>query len=944
MDVIKNFTKRSMGRNKKRTIVTIIGVMLSAALMCAVAGMAATFRDGMINYYETYYGSFYGRMANVPMDKLSLVTDNAHVVRAGVSMPVGTALIDEAGAYQNKYLDEPYIELRAFNDAAFEDVSLNVISGRLPENDTELLVNEKLMPETWKVGDKITLNLGHRVLFGEDVACNGVYLSREELEDELGISADGENDGDESGVLEDAGNNEIYRDTFGEQVVDKKPCEYTIVGIMKDPNDMVQVYGTGGCVCLTRMEDTGIFSAYRDTDAFTANVYFTYDNARNYGDYTDEITKKISSGNADNHHDNMGYVDGDTDYNGDTAGYVADNMERLRPGVSTVKNDLVKFLGGLGDVAATVVEALAGIIIAIIVITSVFVISNSFRISVAEKKIQFGMLSSVGATKRQIKKIVLKEGMYIWVAGTALGILLGVFVVAVLTAIVQRLVGDVLKVDFRFVFPWWVSVIVILMSAVTIYFACIIPAKAAAKISPIEAIRGNQEIRLKGRKLKTSGITRKMFGIGGVIAAKNLKRSRRSYRTTVVSLVIGVATFIAVSSFIGFGMDISEYMYEDSKCDIVVDDVGGTPEEMAKHYQEYKKLASLDGVKECTMLRLANATISKDYIDEKVVREYSEEGYDDNEWYGSFVVYDREYFARFLDEIGVKADDLSKVAILEDDYLTMRSDNSYERNRYLNVNKGDTVPIKVYGEKDSEVSGGSMDKGAVDTDAPLFNIDVKITEISDERPVGLVGRNWYPEAYIIVCEDYFDQDVLLTVNGLYINTDTPDELCEAINDVLENDGMRSDFYVQNIAEDREQMRRIILMISIFLYGFIIVTTLIGVTNIFNTIHTNMNLRAREFAMLKSVGMTGREFNRMIRLESIMYGSKSLVIGLPLGVILSYAIYKTISKEIELGYNIPVMALLIAVVFVMIIVWMTMHLSLSKIKGQNIIETIRKQTY
>ena len=190
----------------------------------------------------------------------------------------------------------------------------------------------------------------------------------------------------------------------------------------------------------------------------------------------------------------------------------------------------------------------------------------------------------------------------------------------------------------------------------------------------------------------------------------------------------------------------------------------------------------------------------------------------------------------------------------------------------------------------------------------------------------------------------FDRDVLLTINGMYINTDKPDELCDAINEMLENDGVRGDFFIQNIAEDREQMRRIMLMISIFLYGFIIVTTLIGVTNIFNTIYTNMNLRAREFAMLKSVGMTGREFNRMVRLESIMYGSKSLAIGLPLGVILSYVIYKTISKEIELGYNIPVAALLISVIFVMIIVWMTMHFSLSRIKRQNIIETIRKQTY
>lgn len=906
MDAIKNFTKRSMGRNKKRTIVTIIGVMLSAALICAVAGMAATFRDGMINFYETKFGSFYGRMENVPVENISLVTDNAHVVSAGVAMPVGTASIEEAGVRERKYNDNPYIALMAFDDVAFENVALNVVSGRLPENDTEILMNEYIMPDDWKVGDKITLNLGHRVLFGEDVACDGTYYNSYNINDTLGISEDEE--------------------TIYERIEDKTAREYTIVGIMEEPNTMVQRYGSGSTICITRMKDVNTFSAYRDTKAFTANVYFTYDSARKYGDYTEEITRTVSNADINSKENDSIEKAKDADYTEDMAKFAADNIFDLRPDVYVRKNDLVKFYGGLGNEAAKAVGVLAAIIIMIIVVTSVFVISNSFRISVSEKKIQLGMLSSIGATKRQIKKIVLREGLYIWAAGTTLGILLGVMVVGILTFVVQRLVGETLNMNFRFVFPWWVTVIVIVMSAITIYFACIIPARAASKISPIEAIRGNQEIKIKGKKLKTLKITKKLFGVGGEIAAKNLKRSRRSYRTTVVSLVIGVATFIAINSFINYAKAITGLMYIESGYDIRVVDYGY---DINDKYDELNKVKHLEGVGDLAAEKMVFAYLPKEYVNDSLESAYEQDDYNIN-----FIIYDSDYFAKFIDEVGIKTDDPSKVAILEDDYIE-RDDKGYEKKHFIKEKKIDSIPVKIYSVEDdpSETS-------------PLFEEDIKITARSEKRPMGMEGENIGAAAYIIVSEDYFGDKIDEAVDGfgMFINSDTPDELYKDINDMLASDSMKDMCYIQNVAEEREHMGKLVLMVSIFLYGFIIVTMLIGVTNIFNTIHTNMNLRAKEFAMLKSVGMTGHEFNRMIRLESIMYGMKSLLIGLPLGVILSYAIYSALSIEISLGYSIPVLSMIIAILFVIIIIWMTMHLSFSKIKKQNIIETIRKQTY
>lgn len=147
----------------------------------------------------------------------------------------------------------------------------------------------------------------------------------------------------------------------------------------------------------------------------------------------------------------------------------------------------------------------------------------------------------------------------------------------------------------------------------------------------------------------------------------------------------------------------------------------------------------------------------------------------------------------------------------------------------------------------------------------------------------------------------------------------------------------------NYEEQAKRDRAISIVISIFLYGFIVVITLIGVTNIFNVLTSNMQLRQNEFAMLKSVGMTKKEFNRMINLEVLFYSSKSLIYGCILGILGSYLIHTSYSEKLELPYHLPLGAIIISVVFVFIIVYTIMRYSIKKINKQNIIETIRKET-
>ena len=138
------------------------------------------------------------------------------------------------------------------------------------------------------------------------------------------------------------------------------------------------------------------------------------------------------------------------------------------------------------------------------------------------------------------------------------------------------------------------------------------------------------------------------------------------------------------------------------------------------------------------------------------------------------------------------------------------------------------------------------------------------------------------------------------------------------------------------------MKSLLLIFSIFVYGFITVITFIGVTAIFNTITSNMELRKKEFAMLKSIGMTKKEFNNMINLESLFYSMKSLFVGIILGLGGSYLVYTVFSKRWDFGYSIPTIPIIISTVFVLVMVCVIMKYSINKIQKQNIIETIRKE--
>lgn len=737
MKVLEKLTVASLRENKRRTLVTVLGVMLSSALILAVVGMVTSFQKMMIDWTIEDVGNYHDMYEEVPTEALKYIEANAHIDQYFYSTP----------------------------------------------------------------------------------------LTENELGDELETY-------------------ELYQNI---------------------PYDTHQYHA------LTTLP-ANAKGKY--------NIYVRYDQPQDYETIRGQILETLAANQAE--HINV-----------------------------RTNDELLRYEGAMGDSTLSALYHMAAIVIGIIIVTSIFVIRNSFSISATERSRQFGMLSSIGATPRQIRQNVLFEGLIIAALGIPLGIILGVVAVVILVAIMNLLLHDMMVAQISVALPFWVFPFAIALSLVTVILSSLMPAIRAGRLSPIDAIRGSNDTKIKSKKLRTPCVVRSVWGVGGVIAYKNLKRSRKKYRTTVISIVLSVATFVGLSSFIGYGEKAAGTIYGDSNLDLVV--TGADPE-------FYQELAEKFNLKDYAYYARTNA------LDIHLL------------------LVSQDYFEQFAKSVGVNVKDYNKVAILHDLGIVSLGAGQYRVERmHPDLREGDELEseLATFSEEysvDLETGVESHHKTAYENGG---TIKIPITKITDDMPLGFEN---YHGAITLASENYYQRDRLDVDTDTYEFFAADIENMEPIISYLEEVDARNghSIFYSDIKAAEAQSRRIYLLISIFLYGFVAVVTLIGVTNIFNTITTNIALRAKEFAMLRSVGMTDREFKRMVRLESFMYVSKALAIGLPIGLLLSYGIYKSVAEAMDYGYMFPWVAVIISIVAVAILISIIMRYSVKQVEKQNIIETIRTE--
>ena len=869
MSLLNKLTIKNLKLNKKRTIVTIIGIMLSVSLITAVATMYNSAIKSLINFEIREKGDFHVAYYNVPQEEIDTFKNNRSIDTLNLVENIGYAKIDSKNEYK------PYAYIKAFTKSSLNNLSIKLVEGRLPENSNEILIPTHLKTNgriTLNVGDVITLDVGTRV----------------------------DNEGYELNQI-----NPLYTNddgTASEKIVNTTSKTYKVVGIIERPATNIEGYTAPGYTFITYYDENNLSDIVDIYAKYNKDgVKRAYEVTANIIGVDEVLFTKYYSGESMSEEEFNKYTDqiAKAKYDININDYLID-LE-----TNPIKSSGI---GGLGIVV--------GIVMAIIVVTSVFCIKNSFDISITEKIKQYGMLRSIGATKKQIKHNVFYEASILGLIGIPLGILAGILASYILIIVSNYYLGDFMASDIKLIFSFSFIAIIfaIILGIVTIYASAFKSAKKASRISPIDSIRNSSTIKINSKKVKSPKIINKLFGVGGDISYKNLKRNKKKYRTTVISIIVSVSVFIALTSFMSIAFDSIERELNISDYNLSLTATDYNEEE----YQKLIATTSLDNILNYTILRESELKFSNTYYNQEYIDWINLDLNSIINSYISIISIGDYQYKKFIESLGLDYNSIKDKAILLD-YSSVSRYNEED-------NKFESKYLHVYKFKDHDMISGTL------TDNSNFNIE--IFKVTENKPFGLKNVN----NALLISDDLFNKIYSSKVINIYYDSSNANKLQDDIDEALTG----VDYAVNNIEESVNMMNNLFTLIGIFLYGFIIVISLIGITNIFNTITTNMELRRQEFAMLKSIGMTKKEFSRMISLESIFMGIKSLVFGIPIGLILSYLIHHYLTLDSGLPYKMPVIAILIAVITVFILIFIIMKYSMNKINKQNTIETIRNE--
>ena len=850
MSILNDLTIKNLKLNKKRTIVTIVGIILSTALMVGIGLLFSSFQDYMIRETISYNGKYEAEYDDISLNKLNSIDkkDFSYFYQK----PIGFSEFGSVNEYK------PYLYISSVNKEYFNE--LHLISGRFAENDKELVISNHINTNggaSYKLGDTITLKYGERVVEGVNTLANNEYYDDETL-----------------------------------NIVGEKT--YTIVGIVERSN--FEDYSASGY---------STFTLDMNDKEGTADVYVMFNNNKRIIKQSEDLAKKLDYDNAISYNSTLLALYGESTY---------------------------------GNIMKSMITMIV-IMLSLVSIGCIVVIYNSFAISVMERKKEFGLLSSIGATKKQLSYTVFFEALIEGIIGIILGIGGAYIGIGTVILIINNLIGDILVLKLNLVTNIVFIIIPVIFMILVIFISALVPSRRAAKVSPIEAIRQNDDIKINKKKIKTGKLINKLFGIEGEIALKNIKRNKKKYRVTIVSLFISIVLFISFSSYMNYTIDTASDVVGEISYDYLIYyyDDGNNNDEMIKKVNE---IVNSDDVKEYVSYSIDNVLLVDNYEYSDDYLEYYRNAYAEDEIKAiteqkikgvSIIVMDDTTYNNYKKELGLTSD---KIILLNKFKGVSYGEKRINYNIPVIKNNNNGY-IKLCNIDDSTVEDIENDY------SKYCNKTINNIYITDKYDP-MFEEGVYNDNYKIIVnrkiyEVTFDRKIdNVKYNIISDNTDNIDKLTKEL-DKYDN------VNYTNVKESMKQANNMILVIKILMYGFIGLVTLIGVTSVFNTISTSMALRKREFAVLRSIGLTRKGFNKILFFESLFFGLKSLIYAIPVSfgvtVIIHYALADMMSIN---SIVIPWKAIIISIVSVFVIVLLTMMYSTSKIKKHNIIEQIREE--
>lgn len=947
MNLMKKLTLKNLKLNRKRTIVTIVGIILATALLSALVTLVSSFQYSMIEYQKQKGGDFHVKFSGVKMSELSEFKNNRNIESTFETMGMGFAKLNGC-----KNEDKPYAYVMATDEAGFERGCFNLIEGRMAKNEDEIVIPRHLKTNgriDIKVGDEITLDIGKR------------YDSNTE-------SVISEN---------------IAYEHEAETLADTVTKQYKVVGIMERPGYGMEDYSAAGYTFVTYSDELAAIDNGTKSEASEADTTLTV-----YSRYTQKALRNKDAVTAD-------IIGVDEKLfekaNDSSVEMSAEESDRFLKEMENAKYDI--YINGFLisyecvfpiDGTFKALFTVAAVVALIIILTSVYCIKNSFNISITEKIRQYGMLASVGATRRQIKSSVKTEAAMLGVVGIPVGTMSGILASLILVKVVNALSAGWLNFALSFHTSLPALILAVILSIATIYFSATGSARRAAKVTPLEAIRNTKEIKIKSAKLKTPAIIGRIWGIGGVISYKNIKRNNKKYRTTVTSIVICSVTFIVISYFMSMAFSVVGMSYASVDYNIGIN-------MSCKKDLDIEKLSELLSGIEGAEDYLVGAGYYFDVDKPEYTKEYGEycgQLYDDSEDVSQMfliTVLDDKSYDKYASDAGIKNAAAGAILVNKgtfDVYNEKSSKYVKEEMGLYKYKAGDTIRCgyNVYedaADDDNAVEGdtesstddnnaveGGTESGTEDNsgyvDEETINngvrktVDVTIAGVTDKVPTGYKGYGntsllfMNQKGFESLWADGKSGNEFKPGNAIYsayVVAENADEYQDTLEkETAENpEYSQISFYVSNMDKQMRDEKSLFTLLGVFAYGLIVVIALIGITNIINTLSTGMELRSREFATLRSIGMTDKQFAGMVRLESVFISVKALVIGVPLGILISYLLCVMMNRmDDAIIYEPPYKAIILCIVVVIMLIYAIMKLSMTKLRHNNIIETIKNE--
>ena len=969
-----------MKKNRSRSIVTIIGVLLSATLFTAVTVFTGSLFHFLKENYIYDMGNYHVRVRSVDDSFLKECENDERTEALLVAENLGYAQIES----QNK--DKPYLYVSSVDDDFFAQMPVHLTSGRLPENGDEILLPAHLADNGkvyYSIGDQLTLELGKRSSTSDSKDQMDMGETDTDTQSDTDISSDMSASGidvQQNTLSQSTNETDIEQQDEGtqsatdtHQFLDQSSPwqgtqetwtptgthQYTVVGFYERPS--FEPYSAPGYTALTKSD-----ASDQKEETFVADAYIRIKQpSKNLSDYILEHNL--------------------TDYE-----WMQNNSVLMLSGSFQYSN-----YGGFftGIVTFFCLLIFAG---------SVALIYNAFSISVSERTRQFGLLSSLGATKKQIRKMVWQEAFLVSAIGIPLGIVTGIMGIGITLHFIGDKFNGLLsstEIPMTLHVQWSMLLLAALIALATVLISAWVPSRRAMKVTAMEAIRQSKDVKLTGKEVRTGKLSMKLFGLEGMLGKKYFRRSRKKYRATIVSLAFSVILFIAASSYtqylkeslVGNAITVSNYDVvfwtdvEDAGKEIPLDElkaVQGVKEaayscydawraivpgnDIAESYLKYdreanqKVKAAMENGGDPDMMSLyslpdsINGTydwgVAVYYLDEesyeKLVKdqELSREKYLTD---GSVLplVYNKGTMEQQImsESYNWKVDFLKKgVTSLQgvqanvpdmDGYeyygTEMKDDNGTPRLYYSYVPEGT--------EADIDSDTGKLKNGYL---VPAQTQTIELGDRIDSLPLGIDTDHTglvliYP--YHMLPSDISDSP------SCYFNTSDHDTMLAGIKTVMTEKGFHvGEYNISDPYEIEQQNRNTVLVINVFTYGFIVLISLIAIANAFHTISTNLLLRRRDFAMLKSMGMTEKSMHRMLNYECLIYGSRALLFGLPIGFLTNICIARITSSIYRGGFRMPVAAYLLSIICVFVVVFVTMLYAMKKMKQDNPVEVLKNE--